>query len=114
MLSLPHLAGSHRWATSSGQEGFSVLFLRLLHILVSEATVETSREPLVESLKNLLLVISADPAFGELSSPKQGETLLEAAWGVVAPSLPELRREVSLILDPSAVEPGEVPESPPI
>eukprot|EP00913_Durusdinium_trenchii_P006788 g6380.t1 len=93
---------------------FSVLFLRLLHILVSEATVETSREPLVESLKNLLLVISADPAFGELSSPKQGETLLEAAWGVVAPSLPELRREVSLILDPSAVEPGEVPESPPI
>ncbi|CAK9115193.1 unnamed protein product [Durusdinium trenchii] len=106
MLSLPHLAGSHRWATSSGQEGFSVLFLRLLHILVSEATVETSREPLVESLKNLLLVISADPAFGELSSPKQGETLLEAAWGVVAPSLPELRREVSLILDPSAVEPG--------
>eukprot|EP00435_Cladocopium_sp_Y103_P026114 s739_g6.t1 len=95
-----------QWLRSS-PDGFPVLFLRLLHILVSEATVETSREPLVESLKNLLLVISADPAFGELSSPRgEGETLLEAAWGVVSPSLPDLRREVAVILDPSAVEPS--------
>lgn len=98
-----------QWLRSS-PDGFPVLFLRLLHILVSEATVETSREPLVESLKNLLLVISADPAFGELSSPRgEGETLLEAAWGVVSPSLPDLRREVAVILDPSAVEPSESP-----
>lgn len=97
-----------QWLRSS-PDGFPVLFLRLLHILVSEATVETSREPLVESLKNLLLVISADPAFGELSSPRgEGETLLEAAWGVVSPSLPDLRREVAVILDPSAVEPSPI------
>ena len=151
-----------RWLRE-GPEAFCVLFLRLLHILVSEAT-ETSREPLKEqlgrshleellygymilcyirlydtiscyiilhcsilyhvilyytivyyitlyytllcsiilfyilddhssvirSLKNLLLVISTDPAFAE-ASPKQGESLLEAAWGVV--SLPGLREE---------------------
>jgi len=95
------------WLRSS-PDGFPVLFLRLLHILVSEATRESfCQEPLQESLKNLLLVISADPAVGELSSPKQGETLLEAAWGVVSPSLPDLRKEVALILDPSAG-----PESP--
>merc|ERR1711920_295448 len=36
-------------------DGFPVLFLRLLHILVSEATLPSpSVEPLVESLKNLL------------------------------------------------------------
>lgn len=42
-------------------------------------------------LKNLLLVISTDPAFGEVTS--QGESLLEAAWGVV--SLPGLREEAA-------------------
>eukprot|EP00439_Symbiodinium_sp_Y106_P032293 s1615_g3.t2 len=100
------------WLRSS-PDGFPVLFLRILHVLVSEATAETAKLPLVESLKNLLLVISADPAFGELPSPKQGETLLEAAWGVVSPALPELRREVQLILDPSAEDraPEEVAEA---
>ncbi|CAE7838765.1 GBF1 [Symbiodinium sp. CCMP2592] len=100
------------WLRSS-PDGFPVLFLRILHVLVSEATTETAKLPLVESLKNLLLVISADPAFGELPSPKQGETLLEAAWGVVSPALPELRREVQLILDPSAEDraPEEVAEA---
>merc|ERR1712211_50876 len=49
------------WLRSSPDE-FPVLFLRLLHILVSEssAALSASHEPLVESLKNLLLVISAD------------------------------------------------------
>uniref|UniRef100_A0A7S1RK85 Uncharacterized protein n=1 Tax=Alexandrium catenella TaxID=2925 RepID=A0A7S1RK85_ALECA len=92
------------WLNSS-PDSFPVLFLRLLHILVSEASAPgPSREPLCESLKNLLLVISADPVFQELPSPRQSETLLEATWAIVAPSLPELRREVALILDPSAAE----------
>jgi len=83
--------------------GFPVLFLRLLHILVSEAAVPgLSHEPLVESLKNLLLVISADPVFTELASPSQGETLLEGAWAVVSPSFPGLRQEIALIFDPMA------------
>lgn len=85
--------------------GFPVLFLRLLHILVSEAaTPGLSHEPLVESLKNLLLVISADPLFSELPSANKGETLLDGAWGVVSPSFPGLRREIVLILDPEAAE----------
>jgi len=104
---LTHMSG---WLKSS-PDGFAGLFLRLLHILVSEAAgTGPCREPLVESLKNLLLVISADPVFGELSSPQQGETLLEAAWGVVSPSLPGLRGEVSLILDPAqelGAQPGQ-------
>eukprot|EP00931_Biecheleriopsis_adriatica_P049820 TRINITY_DN28828_c0_g2_i1.p1 TRINITY_DN28828_c0_g2~~TRINITY_DN28828_c0_g2_i1.p1 ORF type:complete len:1127 (+),score=284.80 TRINITY_DN28828_c0_g2_i1:887-4267(+) len=108
---LTHMSG---WLKSS-PDGFPVLFLRLIHILVSEATGGgMPKEQLVESLKNLLLVISADPVFNELSSPKQGETLLEAAWGVVSPSLPDLRREVALILDPSAMpEPTSGGEAPP-
>ncbi|CAE7753231.1 GBF1, partial [Symbiodinium pilosum] len=44
------------WLRSS-PDGFPVLFLRILHVLVSEATAD--KLPLVESLKNLLLVISA-------------------------------------------------------
>ena len=38
------------------------------------------------------------------------QSMLEAAWGVVSPLLPGLRREVALILDPSAAD--EVEESP--
>eukprot|EP00928_Gymnodinium_smaydae_P060322 TRINITY_DN4392_c1_g1_i2.p1 TRINITY_DN4392_c1_g1~~TRINITY_DN4392_c1_g1_i2.p1 ORF type:complete len:1299 (-),score=328.84 TRINITY_DN4392_c1_g1_i2:23-3781(-) len=84
-------------------EGFAVLFLRLLHVLVSEVSSAThAREPLEHSLKNLMLVISMDPAFQELPSPTRGEPLLTAAWAVVSPSLPDLQREVALILDPSA------------
>eukprot|EP00930_Biecheleria_cincta_P087192 TRINITY_DN7643_c0_g3_i1.p1 TRINITY_DN7643_c0_g3~~TRINITY_DN7643_c0_g3_i1.p1 ORF type:complete len:1562 (-),score=332.89 TRINITY_DN7643_c0_g3_i1:103-4788(-) len=90
------------WLRSS-PDGFPVLFLRLLHVLVSEATgTGPSKEPLIESLKNLLLVISVDPVFAELKAPSQGETLIEAAWGVVSPTLPGLRDEVALILDPMA------------
>merc|ERR1712151_1392253 len=92
------------WARSS-PDGFSVLFLRLLHILVSEAVaLGPLRELLMESLKNLMLVISADPMFNALASPNQGEGLLEAAWAAVSPSLPDLRQEVDLILNPQLVD----------
>ncbi|CAE8689389.1 unnamed protein product [Polarella glacialis] len=99
---LTHMAD---WLRSS-PDGFPVLFLRLVHILVSQATTAgPSSEPLKESLKNLLLVISVDPVFSELNSPSSsGETLLQAAWSVVSPSLPELRQELALILDPEGCE----------
>lgn len=88
------------WLRTS-TEGFAVLFLRLLHILVSEtANPGHSHEPLVESLKNLLLVISADPLFMELESPNRGGSLLEGAWGVVSPGFPDLRQEITAILRP--------------
>merc|ERR1712048_60770 len=90
------------WLRTS-PDGFPVLFLRLLHVLINEATTSTyAREPLEQALKNLMLVISADPAFSELPSPTQGETLLQTTWGVVAQSLPDLQKEVQLILDPMA------------
>eukprot|EP00929_Paragymnodinium_shiwhaense_P105158 TRINITY_DN70072_c0_g1_i1.p1 TRINITY_DN70072_c0_g1~~TRINITY_DN70072_c0_g1_i1.p1 ORF type:complete len:1596 (-),score=442.89 TRINITY_DN70072_c0_g1_i1:249-5036(-) len=96
---LTHLAD---WIRMS-PDGFPALFLRLLHVLVSEATTSAhARDPLEHSMKNLLLVISMDPAFGALQSPKQGETMLEATWAVVTPSLPQLQQEVALILDPNA------------
>jgi hypothetical protein len=96
---LTHLQG---WLQAS-PDGFPVLFLRLLHVLVGEAAVTNhAREPLEQSLKNLMLVISVDPSFSSLPSPNAGESLLQAAWGVVTPSLPELQREVSSILDPQA------------
>jgi len=92
------------WLRTS-PDGFPVLFLHLLSILVIDAAAPNpSHEALAQSLKNLLLVISADPVFSELGSPRMGETLLEAAWGVVSPSLPELRREVTMILNPMAME----------
>jgi len=91
--------------------GFPILFLRLLHILVSEAAEPgESQEGLQESLKNLLLVVSADPVFLELGSPNQGESLLQSSWAVVDPILPALRREIALILDPSAGLPEEAAE----
>lgn len=96
------------WLQSS-MDGFPVLFLRLLHIMVSEAAgTGPASERLTESLKNLLLVISVDPIFNELGSPKHGGTLLEAAWSVVSPTFPGLRQEVALILDPAAAEAGAV------
>jgi len=93
-------------------EAFPVLFLRLLHVLVSDAASSGSvHEPLVESLKNLLLVISADPVFGNLASPQlQGESLIEAAWGVVSPAFPSLRREIDLIFNPELEMPDSAPE----
>mmetsp|Transcript_19113 Transcript_19113/g.44703 ORF Transcript_19113/g.44703 Transcript_19113/m.44703 type:complete len:1340 (-) Transcript_19113:48-4067(-) len=93
-------------------EGFSVLLLRLLHILVSEAAAQKpGREPLVESLKNLLLVLSVDPSLQELPSPQHGEPFLEAIWSVVTPLFPTLRREILLIIDPMAeAEPPLAPE----
>jgi hypothetical protein len=100
------------WQTSS-PDGFPALFLRLLHVLVSEATSASSLggEPLLQSLKNLLLVISMDPTFSQLSSPQHGNSLLDATWSVVTPLLPELRREIAMILDPSLAE--EVMVAPP-
>jgi len=98
---------------STAPDAFPALFLRLLHVLVSEATSAPSHacEPLVQPLKNLLLVISMDPLFGQMSSPQQGESLLEATWSVVNPLLPGLRKEIALILDPSlADEPAEASE----
>jgi len=98
------LTNLHDWLMSS-PEGFPLLFLRLLHILASEAAaLSASREPLAESMKNLLLVISMDPLFQEHPSPQHGQTLLEAAWGVVDPEMPELHREVALILGPPEFE----------
>lgn len=101
-VTLTHLP---EWLRDS-QGALPVIFLRLVHVLVSEASSSTShaREPIVECLKNMLLVLSADPAFNELSSPKHGETLLQATWGVVSASLPDLQREIQLILDPSAAD----------
>jgi len=88
------------WQTTS-PDVFPALFLRLLHVLVSEASSSSAcSESLVQSLKNLLLVISTDPTFGQLSSPQHGENLLEATWSVVTPLLPELRKEIALILNP--------------
>jgi len=100
----------HDWLQSS-PEGFPLLFLRLLHILASEAAaLSDSREALAESMKNLLLVISMDPLFQEHPSPQHGQTLLEAAWGIVDPELPELHREVLEILGPpEPEEPVPVP-----
>jgi len=100
------------WQTSS-PDGFPALFLRLLHVLVSEATSASSLagEPLLQSLKNLLLVISMDPTFSQMSSPQHGTRLLDASWSVVSPLLPDLRREIALILDPSLAE--EVIAAPP-
>jgi len=94
------------WEKTSPEE-FPALFLRLLHILVGEATAEGQaghNEHLVESMRNLLLVISMDDVFSKLSAPQPGETLLEATWSVVTPSLPGLRREIAMILDPSLAE----------
>jgi hypothetical protein len=95
---LTHLQG---WLQVS-PDGFPILFLRLLHVLVGEAAAAGSnaREPLEQSLKNLMLVISVDPSFSALPSPNAGESLLQAAWSVVSPSLPDLQHEVSLILSP--------------
>lgn len=92
------------WLRSS-PDGFPVLFLRLVHILVSEAATPcASFEPLVESMKNLLLVISADPVFTEVASPNQHETLLEGIWSVVSPQFPGLRQEIAMIFDPHAAD----------
>jgi len=88
----------------SAPESFPGLHLRLLHVLVSEpVTSNHSGECLVEIIKNFLLVISADPMFGKLSS-QNGESLIEATWGVVSPLLPNLRHEIQLILDPESAE----------
>jgi len=96
---LTHL---HDWLESA-PSAFPVLFLRLLHILVNEASgTDHAHEQLLQSLKNLLLVISSDPAFGGLPSPQQGESLLEATWNVVAPTFPALQREIGMILNPDA------------
>jgi hypothetical protein len=99
---LTHIAD---WQTSA-PDHFPSLFLRLLHVLVSEVTSVPGHigEPMVQQLKNLLMVISMDPMFSQMSSPQQGQSLLEASWGVVSPSLPGLRREIALILDPSLAE----------
>merc|ERR1712048_1174669 len=92
------------WLRTS-PDGFPVLFLRLLHVLVNEAVTSThAREPLEQALKNLMLVISADPVFCALPSPTQGETLLQASWAVVSQSLPDLQKEVNFILNPMAME----------
>lgn len=105
-----------------------MLFLRLVHTLVRGATppkagsstdealdLSCVEEPedcgasiahflVGESLKNLLLVISADPAFANLRAPKAesegGESLLEATFQVVGSALPELHRELGAILAP--------------
>jgi hypothetical protein len=100
------------WQKGSS-DAFPALFLRLLHVLVYEASSASglAREPLVQSLKNLLLVISTDPTFSQLSSPQHGTSLQEATWSVVTPSLPELRREIALILDPSLADEPPVPMS---
>jgi len=98
----------HDWLRCS-PEGFPLLFLQLLHILASEAAALSAlREPFAESMKNLLLVISMDPMFQDHPSPQHGQTLMEAAWGVVDPEMPELHREIALILGPppEPEEPG--------
>jgi hypothetical protein len=85
-------------------DGLPVLFLRLLHVLVSACSSPSAashaRDILEMSLKNLLMVILHDPGFSQLQSPKAGESLIEATWGVISPALPELRREIMCILDP--------------
>mmetsp|Transcript_5377 Transcript_5377/g.12984 ORF Transcript_5377/g.12984 Transcript_5377/m.12984 type:complete len:1528 (-) Transcript_5377:74-4657(-) len=94
------------WLQTSS-EGFSVLLLRVLHTLVSEAAApKPGREPLVESLKNLLLVLSVDPSLQHIPSPRQGEPFLEVIWSVVTPLFPTLQREIMLIINPEA----EVPQ----
>lgn len=106
---LTHSADWHR----SSPDGFPVLFLRLLHVLVSEASKpSTAQETLRQSLKNLLLVISCDPSLAELKSQQAGQTLLEAAWGVVSQSLPGLREEISMILNPPAMDAPEAVSPP--
>jgi len=56
---LTHIADWH----TSAPDHFPSLFLRLLHVLVSEATSVPGHigEPMVQQLKNLLMVISMDP-----------------------------------------------------
>jgi len=89
----------------SASDAFAIVFLRLAHILVSEASAQKpSKEQLIESLKNLLFVISADPSFGELASPNQGQSVLEAVWGVVSPVFPHLRQEIQQILCPEPMD----------
>lgn len=88
------------WIGSS-PDGFPLLFLRLLHALVGKASSPSAaHDLLVETLKNLLLVVSSDPLFRDAASPTPGQRLIEAVWEVVCPVLPDMADEIRLILEP--------------
>eukprot|EP00397_Hematodinium_sp_SG-2012_P000227 GEMP01000227.1.p1 GENE.GEMP01000227.1~~GEMP01000227.1.p1 ORF type:complete len:2191 (-),score=454.71 GEMP01000227.1:1562-8134(-) len=74
----------------AAHEDFPQVFLRLVLLLAQSH--HDQGEQVVESLKNLLLVISSDTSFRSLRI--QGQLLLDASWAAAEPLLPGLHEEI--------------------
>jgi len=91
---------------------FPAVFLRLIHILVAHPD-QDQHEQIVESLKNLLLVISSDAKFRRIYF--QDKPLLGSLWSIVEPILPGFHENI-MTMFPTSPEtlPLHDPSSPPV